>query len=41
MPQQESLTLKEKAIKAQVSEGLKEAKQFAKTLSFDEVKNGQ
>lgn len=31
----------EQKIKARVSEGLKDAQQFAKTLNFDEVKNGE
>ncbi len=31
----------EQRIKARVSEGLKDAQQFAKTLNFDEVKNGE
>jgi tellurite resistance protein len=41
MPKQESHTPREGAIKAQVSEGFKEARQFAKSLNFDEVKNGE
>ena len=41
MPRQGSREPEEQEIKAGVSEGLDEAKQFAKTLDVDEVKSGE
>jgi hypothetical protein len=41
MPTSEIGSLDEESLKAQVSLGLDEARQFAKTLDFDDVKSGQ
>lgn len=41
MTEQESYEPKTETIKAQVSRGFDEAKQFARTLDFDEVKSGE
>ncbi|WP_047864764.1 TerB family tellurite resistance protein [Rubrobacter aplysinae] len=41
MPEQESHTSREETIKSQVSEGIEEAKQFAKSLNLEEAKNGE
>ncbi len=41
IPTSEIDTLDEESLKAQVSLGLDEARQFAKTMDFDDVKSGQ
>jgi hypothetical protein len=41
MPDQEIHKQEDEAIKAEVSSGLDEAQQFAKSLDFDEAKSGE